>query len=55
MPSNTTAGNGRRCQFNDGLTISDAVAKIKKHLGVDNLMVALARGSTLGKCVFFKF
>ncbi|XP_022182891.1 NIF3-like protein 1 isoform X1 [Myzus persicae] len=46
LPSCST-GSGRRCQFKHGLTISAAVEKIKRHLGVDNLMIALARGSTL--------
>ncbi|XP_026813187.1 NIF3-like protein 1 isoform X1 [Rhopalosiphum maidis] len=46
LPSSST-GAGRYCQFNNRLTINDAIEKIKRHLGVDNLMIALARGSTL--------
>ncbi|XP_060875704.1 NIF3-like protein 1 isoform X1 [Metopolophium dirhodum] len=46
LPSCTT-GSGRCCQFRNGLTINAAIEKIKRHLGVDNLMIALARGSTL--------
>ncbi|CAI6361606.1 unnamed protein product [Macrosiphum euphorbiae] len=47
LPSSST-GSGRCCQFRNGLTINAAIEKIKRHLGVDNLMIALARGSTLG-------
>lgn len=44
-----TAGDGRYCQLKGELTIGNAVQMIKSHLGVDNLMIAMARGSTLGK------
>jgi len=43
------AGDGRHCRFNEAMTIGNAVRTVKSHLGVDNLMIALARGSTMGK------
>jgi len=49
LPSATTAGAGRYCQLKNKKTIKTVVENLKTHLGVDNLMIALARGSTLGK------
>lgn len=46
---NTTAGAGRSCLLNNKQTIKTVIENVKRHLGVDNLMVALARGSTMGK------
>lgn len=46
---NPTSGDGRYCRFKDELTLSNAVQMIKSHLGVNNLMIAMARGSTMGK------
>jgi len=47
--SRSTAGDGRHCRFKEAMTIGNAVRTVKSHLGVDNLMIALARGSTMGK------
>lgn len=51
LPSATTVGAGRYCQLKNGKTIKTVVENLKTHLGVDNLMIALARGSTLDSTI----
>ncbi|XP_025405210.1 NIF3-like protein 1 isoform X2 [Sipha flava] len=47
MIPETDVGTGRLCHFREGLTIRNVIQRVKCHLKVNNLMVALARGSTL--------
>lgn len=39
-------GAGRFCTLTDEITVGDAVDRIKKHIGIDHLRLALARNQT---------
>lgn len=53
-PTNPYAGSGRICELQQFLTINDAVARIKKHIGLRHIRVAKAinEGNFCGNCVF---
>lgn len=44
-------GMGRTVQLKEKITIEDAIARVKKHLEIPHLRLALARKTTLSKKV----
>lgn len=45
-------GAGRRADLKESITIQEAISRVKTHLGLPHIRVAVAQGSELGKFTY---